>query len=149
MAKYMLDDVYNKRILELAADIPRLGRLVAPTTTASAFAKLCGSSIIVDLTVEKGVVVDFAHEVKACALGQAASSLMARLIVGARTDDLRELREIMTKMLKEEGAPPGGPWKDFEIFIPVRAFKARHGSTLLVFNAVVQALDSVEAEKNA
>lgn len=141
----MLDDIYNRRILELAADIPRLGRLPAPDASATAHSKLCGSTVTVDLAVADGRVTDFAHEVKACALGQASSSLMARHVVGATTEDLREVRAAMRRMLKENGPAPAGPWADLAVLEPVRDFKARHASTLLTFDAVVDALDRIEA----
>lgn len=142
----MLDDIYNRRILELAADIPRLGRLAAPDATATAHSKLCGSTVTVDLSLgEDGRVSDFAHDVKACALGQASSSLMARHVVGATPADLRSLREQMRAMLKQNGPLPEGPYADFAVFEPVRDFKARHASTLLTFDAVVDALDRIAA----
>ncbi|MGJ3263934.1 MAG: iron-sulfur cluster assembly scaffold protein [Salinarimonas sp.] len=140
----MLDDIYNARILELAADIPRLGRLPAPQASATVRSKLCGSTVTVDIVVADGRVADFRHEVKACALGQAASSIMARHVVGATPDALRALRESMRRMLKEDGPPPGGAWADCAVLEPVRGFKARHASTLLTFDAVVKALDQIE-----
>ena len=146
----MLDDIYNRRILELAADIPRLGRLAAPDASATAHSKLCGSTVTIDLALgEDGRVADFAHEVRACALGQASSSLMARNVVGATPDDLRRLREAMRAMLKSGGTPPSGPHADFAVFEPVRDFKARHASTLLTFDAVVDALDQIAARRAA
>ncbi len=145
----MLDDIYNRRILELAADIPRLGRLPAPDARATAHSKLCGSTVTVELTVADGVVTDFAHEVKACALGQASSSLMARHVVGARAEELRALRDAMRRMLKEGGPAPDGRWADLAVLEPVRAFKARHASTLLTFDAVVDALDQAAARTQA
>lgn len=145
----MLNDIYNRRILELAADIPRLGRLEAPHGTARAYAKLCGSSVVVDLMVKDSVVVDFAHEVKACALGQAASSVMARLIVGSTSQELRETRMAMLLMLKDNGKPPGEKWAELAVFEPVRSFKERHASTLLTFDAVVAALDQIEGMSTA
>jgi NifU-like protein involved in Fe-S cluster formation len=145
----MLNDIYNRRILELAADIPRLGRLPAPDASATAHSKLCGSTVIVDLVVRDGRVADFAHDVKACALGQASSSIMARHVVGAKTDDLRLVREAMRKMLKENGEPPGGDWADLAVLEPVRDFKARHASTMLTFDAVVTALDQIETGAKA
>lgn len=145
----MLDDIYNRRILELAADIPRLGRLPAPDATATAHSKLCGSTVTVDLTVADGTVTDFAHEVKACALGQASSSLMARHVVGARADELRSVRETMRRMLKEGGPAPDGKWADLAVLEPVRDFRARHASTLLTFDAVVEALDQAAAKAQA
>ncbi|MBL8590452.1 MAG: iron-sulfur cluster assembly scaffold protein [Methylobacteriaceae bacterium] len=141
----MLDDVYNRRILELAADIPRQGRLAAPDASATAHSRLCGSTVTVDLVVRDGVVADFAHDVKACALGQAASSIMARNVVGSTPAELRALREDVRRMLKENGAPPGGKWADVAVLEPVRDFKARHASTLLTFDAVVEALGRIEA----
>jgi NifU-like protein involved in Fe-S cluster formation len=145
----MLNDIYNKRILELAADIPRLGRLPAPHATATAHSKLCGSTVTVDLAVEGDVVTDFAHEVKACALGQASSSIMGRHVVGSTAAELRDLREAMRRMLKENGAPPNGKWADLAVLEPVRGFKARHASTLLTFDAVVDALAKAEARTGA
>ncbi|AWN43899.1 iron-sulfur cluster assembly scaffold protein [Methylobacterium durans] len=142
----MLDDIYNRRILELAADIPRLGRLAAPDATASAHSKLCGSTVTVDLSLAPdGTVGDFAHEVRACALGQASSSLMARHVVGASPDELRAMRATVRAMLKEGGPPPSGAWADLAVLEPVRDFKARHASTLLTFDAVVDALDQIAA----
>ncbi|MDQ0301725.1 iron-sulfur cluster assembly scaffold protein [Ancylobacter polymorphus] len=141
----MLNDVYNRRILELAADIPRLGRLAAPDATATAHSKLCGSTVTVDLALRDGVVADFAHEVRACALGQASSSVMGALIVGSTADELRAVREAMRRMLKENGAPPEGRWAELKVLEPVRDYKARHASTLLTFDAVVDALDQIAA----
>ena len=141
----MLNDVYNKRILELAADIPRQGRLAAPDATATAHSKLCGSTVTVDLVLRDGKVADFAHDVKACALGQASSSIMARNVVGSTPDELREIRETVRKMLKENGAPPAqGKWVDVAVLEPVRDYKARHASTLLTFDAVVDALGKAQ-----
>ena len=139
----MLDDIYNRRVLELAADIPRLGRLPAPDATAKAHSRLCGSTVIVDLKVEDGRVVDFAHDVKACALGQASSSLMARHVIGATAEELLALRDTMTRMLRQNGPPPEGKWADFAVLEPVRAYRARHASTLLTFDAVADALGRV------
>jgi NifU-like protein involved in Fe-S cluster formation len=145
----MLDDIYNKRILELAADIPRLGRLDYPMATAMAHSKLCGSKVTVDVVMENGVVTDFAHDVKACALGQASSSIMARHVIGARADELREARDAMRRMLKENGAPPAGRFADAKVLEPVRDFKARHASTMLTFDAVVDAVGQIEAKQAA
>ena len=145
----MLNDIYNRRILELAAGIPRIGRLEHPDASATAHSKLCGSTVTVDLKLEDGHVSDFAHDVKACALGQASSSIMASHIVVSTPDELRALRETMRAMLKEGGAPPNGRWADLEVLEPVRDYKARHASTLLTFDAVVDALDQIEARRKA
>ena len=145
----MLSDIYNRRILELAADIPRLGRLPVPHASAKAHSRLCGSTVSVDLTTDGGVVTDFAHEVKACALGQASSSIMARNVVGSTAAELRRVREEMRAMLRENGPPPAGRWGDLAVLEPVRDFKARHASTLLTFDAVVDALDQAAARPGA
>src|SRR6516162_3127875 len=145
----MLNDVYNRRILELAGNIPRLGRLADADASATAHSKLCGSTVTIDLKMEGDTVTDFAHEVKACALGQASSSIMARNVVGARAQELRELREAVRRMLKEDGAPPAGKWSDIAVLEPVRDYKARHASTLLTFDAVVSAIDQIESKRRA
>ncbi|WP_022709985.1 iron-sulfur cluster assembly scaffold protein [Pseudochrobactrum sp. AO18b] len=142
----MINDMYNARILEFAGNIPHIGRLQSPDATAKAHSKLCGSTVIVDLKVRDGIVVDFAHEVKACALGQATSSVMARHIIGSTETELRELQAQMTAMLKDNGAPPEGRFEDLRFFEPVRDYKARHASTLLTFDAVVDCLDQIAAK---
>ena len=143
----MLNDVYNKRILELAADIPRQGRLPVPDASATAHSRLCGSTVTIDLAVKDGRVSDFAHDVKSCALGQASSSIMARNIIGSTPEELRELREKVRRMLKENQPPPAdGKWADIAVLEPVRDYKARHASTLLTFDAVVDALGKIEAK---
>ncbi|MBV9517226.1 MAG: iron-sulfur cluster assembly scaffold protein [Hyphomicrobiales bacterium] len=143
----MLNDIYNAKILSFAANIPRLGRLSRPQASATAHSKLCGSTVTVDLSMDGDMVSDFAHDVKACALGQASSSIMAHHVVGATSTELRGLREKMRAMLKEKGPPPSGRWKDLEILEPVRDYKARHASTLLTFDAVVEAIGKIEAER--
>src|SRR3972149_4426444 len=143
----MLNEVYNDRILDLAGNIPRLGRLPAPDATATAHSKLCGSTVTVDVKMADGTVSDFAHDVKACALGQASSSIMARHVIGAKPAELRELRETVRKMLKENGAPPSGKWADIAVLEPVRDYKPRHASTMLTFDAVVKAVDEIEAKR--
>lgn len=141
----MLDSVYNAKILELAGNIPRLGRLADPDATATAHSRLCGSTVTVDIKMHDGVISDFAHEVKACALGQASSSIMARTVIGVTGAEIRRIREEMRRMLKENGAPPGGRWADLAVLEPVRDFKARHTSTMLTFDAVIDAVDQIEA----
>jgi NifU-like protein involved in Fe-S cluster formation len=140
----MLDEIYNRKILELAANIPRLGRLSAPQASASAHSRLCGSSVTIDLVVKDGRVSDFAQEVKACALGQTSCSVMGREIVGATPLEIREGREALRKMLKESGPPPQGRFADVGVLAPAREYKARHASILLVFDAVAEALDRIE-----
>jgi NifU-like protein involved in Fe-S cluster formation len=139
----MLNDVYNSRILELAGSIPRIGRMTDPHASATAHSKLCGSTVTVDLKMDGDVVTDFAHVVKACALGQASSSIMARNVVGSRAGELRNLRDTVRQMLKDNGAPPSGKWADIAVLEPVRDYKARHASTMLTFDAVVDAIDQI------
>ncbi|MDQ6437952.1 iron-sulfur cluster assembly scaffold protein [Mesorhizobium sp. LHD-90] len=148
----MIDDVYNAKILGFAGNIGRIGRLPHPDASARAHSKLCGSTVTVDLMMHDGVVTDFAHDVKACALGQASSAIMAEHVVGATADELRAVRKAMLKMLKENGAPPDGRFADLKYLEPVRDYRARHASTMLTFDAVVDAIGQIErkqAEKAA
>ncbi len=140
----MIDQIYNARILELAADIPRIGRLERPDASATAHSKLCGSTITVDLTLRDGRVADYAHELRACALGQASASVLARNIIGTTPQELKDARHALLGMLKENGPPPGGKWADLAVLEPVREYKARHASTLLAFDAAVEAAEKAE-----
>lgn len=150
MANDDFDAIYTARILALAADIPRLGRLAAPDATASARSPICGSKVTIDLSLsDDGRVADFAHDVHACALGQAASSLMARHIVGARPAALIALRDAVRRMLKENGPPPGDEWAEFAVLEPVRHLPSRHAATLLTFDAVAEALGKIDAQRRA
>lgn len=140
----MIDDLYNQRILEFAGSISKTERLEQPQATAKAHSKLCGSTIIVDLEVTDGIVSNFGQDVNACALGQATASVMARTIIGATPQELKALRERMYEMLKNNGEAPQDRFDDFKYFAPVREYRARHASTLLVFDAVVDCLAQIE-----
>jgi NifU-like protein involved in Fe-S cluster formation len=141
------EDIYSQRILELAAALPRTARLNAPQATARAHSKLCGSTVTVDLAMEGDVVTDYGQSVKACLLGQSAASVMGREIVGSSAAELRAVGAAMRKMLKEGGPVPSGRWADLGVLEPVRDYKARHPSTLLVFDAVEDAIAQIEAER--
>lgn len=142
----MINEIYNRKILEFAANIPHLQRLSYPDATAIGHSKLCGSKVTVDIAMKDGLVSEFGQDVKACALGQASSSIMGSHVIGSTPDELRALRETMHKMLKENGEPPKGKWSDLEALIPVRDYKARHASTLLTFDAVVDAVNQIETK---
>ena len=141
------DDIYSQRILELAAAIPRTARLAVPEATATAHSKLCGSTVTVDLAMEGDVVTDYGQSVKACLLGQSAASVMGREVIGASASELREVGTAMRKMLKEGGPAPSGRWADLAVLEPVRDYRARHASTLLVFDAVEDAIAKIEAKR--
>lgn len=143
----MIDDVYNAKILEFAGNIPRIGVLDDADASARAHSKLCGSTVKIWLKLDGDIVSDFSHEVKACALGQASSSIMANNIVGASTEELRTVRDQMSAMLKRGGPSPTDRFSDLKFLEPVRDYKARHASTMLTFDAVVDALDQIESKR--
>lgn len=140
-----LEDIYADKLLALAAAISRTERLDDPDATASAHSRLCGSTVAVDVCVDDERITDFGQEVKACLLGQASASVVGREIVGTRIDEFRDVAAQMRAMLKAGGSPPGGRWADLALLEPVRDYRARHPSTLLVFDALEQALDKCEA----
>lgn len=141
------DQIYSQRILELAASIPRTRRLASPQATATAHSKLCGSTVSIDLAMVGEMVTDFGQTVKACLLGQSSASVMGREIVGTTADELRAVGAAMREMLKAGGPPPEGKWADLAVLEPVRDYKARHASTLLVFDAVEDAIAQIEAKR--
>jgi NifU-like protein involved in Fe-S cluster formation len=140
----MIDDLYSSRILALAANMPRAGRLAAPQASAEKVAKLCGSRIIVDLVVTEGRVSDFAQEVQACALGQASAAILGANIIGATVDEIRQARDGLRAMLKEAGSAPEGRFADLGVLAPVRDYPARHASTLLAFEAALEAAAAID-----
>jgi NifU-like protein involved in Fe-S cluster formation len=144
-----LSEIYNQRILELSANIPLAERLPDADATATAHSKLCGSTVTVDIKLDGARVAAFGQTVKACLLGQAAASVMARNIVGSSMQDLREVGAAMRGMLKANGPPPTGRWADLAVLEPVKDYKARHASTLLVFDAVERALEEAAAKRTA
>jgi NifU-like protein involved in Fe-S cluster formation len=144
-----LEDIYSERVLELSANIPRTGRLADPDATASAHSKLCGSRITVGLKMAGGKVTDYAQDVRACLLGQTSAAIMGANIVGSTASELREVGTQMRRMLKEGGTPPGGRWSSLAILETVRDYKARHASTLLVFDAVEDAIAQIEKKQPA
>jgi len=141
------DDIYSQRILELAANMPRAQRLARPQASATAHSKLCGSTITVDLAMQGDVVTDYGQQVKACLLGQSAASVMGREIVGSTAAELRAVGAAVRKMLKQGGPQPQGRWGDLAVLEPVKDYKARQPSTLLVFDAVEDAIAQIEAER--
>jgi NifU-like protein involved in Fe-S cluster formation len=143
----MDEELYSRWILDLCADIPRQGRMKDAHGSATRHARLCGSTITVDVKLEEGRISDFAHEVDACALGKAAASFMARHAIGKKLSELRALQGTMHAMLESDGAPPQGEWADLRMFESVRNYPARHASALLTFDATVAALE--QASENA
>jgi NifU-like protein involved in Fe-S cluster formation len=142
-----LSDLYSQKILEIAANQPIPGRLANPDASARKVSRVCGSSIEVDVAVENGRISGYGHAISACALGQTSAAVVATNVVGTPVGEFRALREQMTAMLKADGSPPGGRWADLGYLEPVRDYAPRHASTLLVFDAVVEALDKIEAKQ--
>ena len=148
----MIDDLYSAKLLALAANMPRIGRLAASDASVEKIAKLCGSRVVVDVTVAAGRVTDFAQDVKACALGQAAASVLGAHVVGASLEELEVTRNQFRAMLKDGAPAPDGRFSDLAMLAPVKDYPARHASTLLAFEAVTEAVRqaiSVATEQTA
>jgi NifU-like protein involved in Fe-S cluster formation len=143
-----LNEIYNSKLLELAGNIPLSARLAEPDATITAHSKLCGSTVIIDVAMLEGVVTGYGQTVKACLLGQAACSIVGSHVIGASASELREVAAAMRRMLKEEGPPPSGRFADLAVLEPVRHYKARHGSVLLVFDALERAVAEIEAKQS-
>lgn len=135
----MIDALYSADLLRLAAVLPRAGRLAAPDASSEKTAKLCGSRIVADVVVRDGRVVDFAQEVKACALGQAAASVLGESVIGATVEELEEARDGLRAMLKDRASPPQGRFAGLALLAPVADYPARHASTMLAFEAAAEA----------
>ena len=136
----MIDALYSAKLLRLAAEMPRAGRLAAPDASAEKVSKLCGSRIIVDVMVRGGQVTDFAQDVSACALGQASASVLGAHVIGASLAELETTRDAFRAMLKADGPAPEGRFADLALLAPVKDYPARHTSTMLAFDAVTEAV---------
>lgn len=137
--------LYSTRILALATDIPRYGRLDKPDVSVKRRAPLCGSTVTVDLKLADGQIMDYAAEVKACALGQAAASVVGKHVVGRSEAELLEIRESMRAMLKQGGPAPAAPFEDLEVLRAAADFNNRHDSIMLTLDALAQAFDDLRA----
>jgi NifU-like protein involved in Fe-S cluster formation len=141
-----LSDLYSEKILDLAGNQPRPGRLADAQASARRVSRVCGSVIEVDVRVEDGLICGYGHEVQACALGQTSAAIVATHVVGTPVAEFRRVRDEMTAMLKAGApAPSGERWVDLKYLEPVRDYRPRHASTLLVFDALCDALDKLEA----
>ncbi len=138
--------LYSGRILELAADIPHLGRLPNPQGTARKRSPLCGSTVTVDVELKDGRIAAFAQDVKACALGQAAASVLGRVAIGRSGAEIVAARDALRAMLKDAGPVPAAPFDGFEVLIPARDYKNRHASILLAIEATAEAIANAEAQ---
>ena len=136
----MIDDLYSAKLLKLAANMPRAGRLADPDGTSEKVAKLCGSRVVVDVALDGDQVIAFAQDVKACALGQAAAAVLGTHVVGARLSEIEMSRDAFRAMLKDGADAPVGCFSDLSMLAPVKDYPARHASTLLAFEATVDAV---------
>jgi NifU-like protein involved in Fe-S cluster formation len=135
----MIDDLYSAKILKLAANLPRAGRLAAPHASAERVSKLCGSKAVVDVVVRDGVVVDYAQDVKACALGQAVAGILGENIIGATVEEVEAARDQLRAMLKAGGPAPTGRFADLALLESVKDYPPRHASTLVAIEAAAEA----------
>jgi NifU-like protein involved in Fe-S cluster formation len=138
--------LYSKRILALTTAIPHIGRLPSPQGSAMRRSPLCGSTVTVDLALRAGRIAEFAQEVKACALGQAAASVLGANAIGRSREEIARGREELRAMLKEGGPAPAAPFEGLEALTPARDYKNRHASILLAFEATLAAIDAADAK---
>jgi NifU-like protein involved in Fe-S cluster formation len=137
--------LYSQRILALAASIPLTERLAAPQVSAKKRSPLCGSTVTVDLDLDGDRVAAFGQDVRACALGQASASILARHVIGASRAEIATAREALASMLKAGGPAPGAPFEELEVLMPARDYKNRHASILLAWDATLAAIDEASA----
>ena len=142
MSESDLIKLYSQRILRLAAEIPHAGRLEHPSATASVRAPLCGSTVTVDLALDGDRITGFAQDVRACALGQAAASVVGAHAIGRTRAEIAAARAALHAMLTAGGPPPAAPFGDLEVLQPAAEFRNRHASILLCLDAILSAMDA-------
>lgn len=145
----MIDDLYSARILGLAANLPHAGRLAAPEGTGERVARLCGSRAIVDVVLDDaGRVADFAQDIKACALGQAAAGVIGEAVLGATANEITAAATALTDMLKAGGEGPEGRFEGLRVLKPVSHYPQRHASTQVAMGALLDAVDMALATRD-
>ncbi len=140
--------LYSERILALATELSAPARLDAPDGTVKKRSPLCGSAVTVDVKVKDGKISDFAQEVKACALGQAAASVVGKSVIGCNTADIQMARDALHDMLKAGAPAPGGAFEGLEVLMPAKDFKNRHSSIMLSIDATLEAVKRAEHKVN-
>jgi len=135
--------LYSGQILALAADIPRTDRLATPQATIKRRSPLCGSTVTVDLSMDGDRISEFGQDVKACALGQAAASVVGSAIIGRTEDEVRKAQGQLKAMLKFDGPAPDAPFDGLKVLLPAKEFRNRHASIMLALDATVEALEQV------
>ena len=141
-----LSQLYSSKIIEIAANPPKLAKIKNPDASSSKASRICGSKIKVDIKAENGVIAQYYHDISACALGQTSAAIVAKNIIGASFDELKELQKTMKAMLKEGAEPPRGRFSDLKYLQSVRDYPARHVSTMLVFDAIIDCIGQIENE---
>ena len=141
--------LYSTRILALAADIPHLGRLPAPDGTGRRRSPLCGSTVTVDVALDQGRIARFAQDVKACALGQAAASVVGRALPGRTRAEVEAARDALRAMLTEDGPVPAAPFDGLDVLLPARDYRNRHASIMLPLEAAAEAMRDAETRQQA
>lgn len=144
MSETDLIKLYSGRILQLAADIPHLGRLPAPGGTARRRSPLCGSTVTADVVMQGGRVAEFAQDVKACALGQASAAVLGGVVIGRSRAELEAARDALRAMLKDGGPVPAAPFDGYEVLLAARDYRNRHASILLALEATCEAVAAAE-----
>lgn len=138
--------LYSQKILRLAANLPRTERLAHPDGSASRRAPLCGSTVTVDVQMDAGRIVAFGQDVKACALGQAAASVVGANVIGCTLADITEARDALKALLTSDGPAPGAPFDGLEVLRPAREYRNRHASIMLCLNTTIDAIEDAMAK---
>ena len=139
--------LYSDKILRMAAEPIYRERLSEPDASATKRSPLCGSAVTVDINVESGVITDYGQDVRACALGQASSTIFGKSIVGRSITEVRKAYEELSEMLKNNGPTPSEPFDDLYMLQPASEYKNRHASILLPIEATLAAFQKIEDKK--
>lgn len=114
----------------MAGDLPLIGE----ARSAS-----CGSRMRVGIELDaNGAISRIGIAAQACAIGQAAASLMARCAAGRTQQDFVKAEAEIVAWLGAQGALP--EWPGLDALAAVRDYPGRHGAFLLGWRAVLQAM---------
>ncbi len=140
----MLDELYNKKILQLASGLNKNIRISNADGSAIVKSHICGSRITIDIKMKNNIISAYGHKVRACTLGQVSAAIMMENAIGQSKSELLKLHSQMSSMLNGGDDLPNGCWKGLKILQPAKNFKIRHGSIMLPFNAIIAAIEMTE-----
>ncbi len=140
----MIDDLYQRNLLKLAALAIKSGNLEKIDASVTLSNPLCGDQVSFDIRLKGQLVDDLAHRVKGCVLCQASASMISDKSVGLSLSNLHDSLSSIKLILSNEKSET--QWDELDWFKPVASHKSRHNCVLLPFQTLIAAFEKASIE---